>query len=100
MRLMFPNNANSRLNENNIPHTALPRLLTAEESSPFVETKGPRIQGCTKFPKNQSFGPEIKELASLKQLLFLSVCHIDFLREFAEALAGCIIPQRYKKVSL
>ena len=35
-------------------------------------------QGCTEFAKNQIFGLEIKELASLKQLLFLTILQIDF----------------------
>jgi len=38
-------------------------------------------QGCTDFAKNQIFGLEIKELASLKQLLFLSILQNDFLTQ-------------------
>jgi hypothetical protein len=36
-------------------------------------------QGCTEFTKNRNFRPGTKELASLKQLLFLSALRIDFL---------------------
>ncbi len=43
-----------------------------------LDGKETKDQGFTAFAKNQSSGPEIKELAVLKQLLFLSVHLIDF----------------------
>ena len=44
-----------------------------------LDDKGPNNQGCTEFAKNQISGLEIKELAALKQLLFLAILQIDFL---------------------
>ena len=43
-----------------------------------LDGKVTKDQGCTEFAKNQIFGLEIKELASLKQLLFLPILQIDF----------------------
>jgi len=45
-----------------------------------LDTKFNKNQACTKLSKNQIFGLEIKELAALKQLLFLTILQIDFLR--------------------
>jgi hypothetical protein len=44
----------------------------------LLDQKETKNQGCTEFAKNQIFGLEIKELAALKQLLFLSILKIDF----------------------
>ena len=44
----------------------------------LFDQKETKNQGCTEFAKNQIFGLEIKELAALKQLLFLSILQIDF----------------------
>ena len=43
-----------------------------------LDGKVTKDQGCTEFAKNQIFGLEIKELAMLKQLLFLAILQIGF----------------------